>query len=49
MNIKIIGKVIDIRGVCAAELKVGDELDLALPCVPKNFTEWKRKPKVCHI
>lgn len=47
MNIKIIGKVIDVKGVCAAGLKVGDEFNLTLPCASEDFAEWKRKPKVC--
>jgi len=47
MNYKIIGKVINIKGTCAAGLKVGDEIDLTIPCLPEDFDEWKKKPKVC--
>lgn len=47
MDYKIIGKVINIKGDCAAGLKVGDEIDLTAPCTPKDFVEWKKKPKVC--
>lgn len=47
MNYKIIGKVINIKGTCAAGLKVGDEIDLTIPCIPDDYTEWKKKPKVC--
>lgn len=47
MNYKIIGKVINIKGNCAAGLNVGDEIDLTIPCLPEEYDEWKRKPKVC--
>lgn len=47
MNYEIIGKVIDIKGTCAAGLKVGDEIDLTVPCMPKDYIEWRKKPKIC--
>jgi len=47
MDYKVIGKVINIKGTCAAGLKVGDEIDLTIPCLPEDFSEWKKKPKVC--
>lgn len=47
MNYKIIGKVVNIKGTCAAGLKVGDEIDLTIPCMSEDFDEWKKKPKIC--
>lgn len=47
MSYKIIGKVIDIKGTCAAGLKVGDKIDLTIPCLPEDYEEWKKKPKIC--
>lgn len=47
MDYKVIGKVVDIKGTCAAGLKLGDEIDLTIPCMPEDFNEWKNKPKIC--
>lgn len=47
MNYKIIGKVVNIKGTCVAGLKVGDEIDLTIPCMPEDYAEWKKKPKIC--
>jgi uncharacterized repeat protein (TIGR04076 family) len=47
MSTKVIGKVIDVKGVCVAGFKVGDELDLTIPCIPEDFNDWKKKPKIC--
>lgn len=47
MDYKVIGKVINIKGICADGLKVREELDLTIPCLPEDFDEWKKKPKIC--
>lgn len=47
MDYKIIGKVINIKGNCVVGLKVGDEIDLTLPCMPEDFDEWRKRPKIC--
>lgn len=47
MDYKIIGKVIGIKGDCAAGLKLEDEIDLTIPCMAEDFGEWKKKPKIC--
>ena len=47
MDFKIIGKVINIKGNCAAGLNVGDEIDLTIPVMPEDYEGWKKKPKIC--
>ena len=47
MGYKVIGKVIRVKGVCAAGLRPGDEIDLTIPCTAKDFEEWKERPKIC--
>jgi len=47
VNYKIIGKVIQIKGVCSAGYRIGDEIDLTIPCTPTEFEEWREKPKIC--
>ncbi|MCD6513890.1 MAG: TIGR04076 family protein [Candidatus Odinarchaeota archaeon] len=27
--------------------KSRDEIDLTIPCLPEDYKEWKKKPKIC--
>lgn len=47
MDYRVIGKVINIKGTCAAGLKIEDEVDLTIPCMPEDYKDWKKRPKIC--
>jgi len=49
MDYKVIGKIINIKGICAAGLKIGDEIDLTIPCLPEDFDEWKKNQRSALI